>query len=308
MKNIFLHDERLYNSVKNSNYEIFEFKSEAGHIKHTFSKRAIDTMIDGEVFYDLIPPVGFGGPVIVECTSEKKWDLVFEFKEAFEKYCLKNNIVSEEVAFNVPTTNAVDFIDCYELQYVKDSYGIDLEKPLNQIGKEDLSKLWNAVDSGVEYRVIEGEVALNIFKSFLHRTNKNLSTSLYQYLALTGVEDSRNFVAVELSFNNKIMAMSFSQAHEKNVSTLIAAKASRISYFETDKLLKCALYLWAKEKGLQKIWSPKVQLDSRMAIETLVDPVCTGRKIWNEKIYQQLCDIGSVDTRVQYFPAYRIKD
>lgn len=308
MKNIFLNDGQLYNIAKSGNYEVFEFKNEAGRIKHIFSKRAIDTMVDGEVFYDLVSPVGFGGPVIINCIPERKWDLVYEFKEAFQSYCLDNNIVCEEVKFHSPLANAVDFLDCYELEYVKDNYGIDLEKPLDQIGKEDLSKLWNAVDSGVEYRVIEGEVALSVFKSFLHRTNKDLFICLNQYLALTGVEDSRNYVAVELSYNNRIMAMSFSQVQENSVFTLIAAKASRIPHFETDKLLKCALYLWAKEKELLKIWSPNVQLDSRMAIESLVDPVCTGRKIWNEKVYQQLCDIGSVDKRVQYFPAYRMTE
>ncbi|MGB6408497.1 MAG: hypothetical protein WBF39_13550 [Planococcus donghaensis] len=308
MKNIFLNDG-LYNTIKSNNYEVFEFKNEAGHIKHIFSKRAIDTTINGAVFYDLIPPAGYEGPVIINCMPERKWDLVYEFTEAFQAYCLGNNIVCEEVEFNSPLANAVDFLECYELEYVRDNFGIDLTKPLNQIGKEDLSKLWNAIDSGVEYRVIEGDAAVNVFKNYIHRTNKSLYENLNQRLAFAKEESGTvNYVAVEISFNNKVIAMNFSHVQESVVSTLWAAKTSRLQYFETDKLLKCALYLWAKEKGLQKIWSPKEQLHSRMAIETLVAPICTGRKIWNEKVYQELCAAGEIDKRVQFFPAYRVID
>ncbi|MFP3355713.1 hypothetical protein R0K17_00015 [Planococcus sp. SIMBA_143] len=305
MKNIFLNDG-LSNTIKSDNYEVFEFKNEAGHIKHIFTKRSIDKMMDGEVFYDLIPTPGFGGPVVINCIPDRKWDLVFEFTEAFQKYCLENNIVCEEVEFNSPFAHAVDFLDCYELEYVRDSYGMDLEKPLDQIGKEDLSKLWNAIDSGVEYRVIEGEAAINVFKSFVHRSNKEMYKSFNQYLAITEEDGFDDCVAAELSFNNKVIAMNFSQVQESMVYTLFHAKASRLQYFETDNLLKCALYLWAKEKGLQKIWSPKEQLHSRMAIETLVAPICTGRKIWNEEVYQELCAARSIDKRVQFFPAYRV--
>lgn len=304
MKNIFLNDG-LIDTTKSDNYEVFEFKNEAGHIKHIFTKRAIDKIIDGEIFYDLIPTPGFGGPVVINCIPERKWDLVFEFTEAFQNYCLENNIVCEEVEFNFPFANAVDFLDCYELEHVRDSYGMDLEKPLDQIGKEDLSKLWNAIDSGVEYRVIEGEAAINMFKSFVHRSEKEMYKSLNQHLAFAVADGFDDYVAVELSFNNKVIAMSFSQVQKSIVYTLMHAKASRLQYFETDKLLKCALYLWAKEKGIQKIWSPNDQVHSRMAIETLVAPICTGRKIWNEEVYQELCAAGSIDKRVQFFPAYR---
>lgn len=305
MKNIFLNDG-LYNTIKKDNYEIFEFKNEAGHIKHIFSKRAIDTMFNGEVLYDLIPSSGFGGPVVINCIPERKWDLVFEFTEAFQKYCLENNIVCEEVEFNSPLASAIDFLDCYELEYVRDSYGMDLEKPLDQIGKEDLSKLWNAIDSGVEYRVVEGEAAINIFKSFVHRSDKEMYKSLNQHLTSAEIDGFEDYVAVELSFNNKVIAMNFSQVQQSIVYSLMHAKALRLQYFETDKLLKCALYLWAKEKGLQKIWNSKEQLHSRMAIETLVAPVCAGRKIWNEEVYQELCVASNIDKRVQLFPAYRL--
>lgn len=304
MKNIFLNDG-LTNAIKRDNYEVFEFKNEAGHIKHVFSKRAIDTMINGEVFYDLIPPSGFGGPVVINCIPERKWDLVFEFTQAFQKYCLENNIVCEEVEFNSPFTNAVDFLDCYEIEYVRDRYGIDLEKPLDQIGKEDLSKLWYAIDSGVEYSVIEGEAAINIFKSFVHRSDKGMFASLNERLDFGAKHSSGAYVAVELSFNNKVIAMSLSQVQESVVFTLLTAKALRLQLFETDKLLKCALYLWAEEKGIRKIWSPKEQLHSRMANETLVAPICTGRKIWNEEVYHELCNVSSIDKRIQFFPAYR---
>jgi len=162
-------------------YEVFEFQNEDGHIKHVFKKREISGQINGETYFDLVPPVGFGGPMIVNCNSNQKWDLIFEFQQAFEAYCLEHRIVSEEVVFNPPFGNAIDFLNCYELQYVSDSYGIDVTNNLEEISVPDSSELWNAIDSGIEYRVLVNEEAMSGFKEFIKFNNQNFFKEVDEY-------------------------------------------------------------------------------------------------------------------------------
>ncbi|MFC4712914.1 hypothetical protein [Planococcus dechangensis] len=305
MNSIFLNNDLLKVSALKQ-YEVFEFQNEHGHIKHFFEKREIDIQVNGETYYDLVSPAGFGGPMIVMCSVDQKWDLIFDFKRAFEAYCIEQHIVSEAVEFHAPFGHPADFLECYEVDYERESFGIDVTKPLDQIGKEDLSKLWNAIDSGVEYRIFEGEAAIKAFEEFVHRSDKQMYLDVNQYVELIGESTFDDFVVVELSYKNEVLAMSCSSVQEDAVYTHWTSAASSYQYFESEKLLKCALYLWAKEKGLQKAWSPKEKRQSKMAIETLIAPVCTGRKIWNERIYQELCDLGKIDKRVEFFPAYRL--
>lgn len=304
MNSIFQNNEVLKISAPKQ-CEVFEFQNEHGHIKHIFKKREISVQINGETYYDLVSPVGFGGPLILSCNASQKWDLIFDFTRAFEAYCLEHNIVSEQVEFYAPHGHPADFLECYEVEYERDSFGIDVTKPLDQIGKEDLSKLWNAIDSGVEYRVFEGESAISSFRKFVHRTDMQMYSSVNQYFEVMDANTFDDFVVVELIFKNQVLAMSCSRVNEDAVYTHWATSYSRRQYFENDKLLKCALYLWAKEKGFQQAWSTKEKEQSNMEIETLVAPVCTGRKIWNERIYRELCEIGQIDKRVEFFPAYR---
>ncbi|MBT2581223.1 hypothetical protein [Planococcus sp. ISL-109] len=304
MNSIFLNNDLLKVPAPKQ-YEVFEFQNEHGHIQHIFEKREISVQVNGETYYDLASPSGFGGPAIVRFNDDRKWDLIFDFTRAFEAYCLEHHIVSEQVEFHAPFGHPADFLECYEVEYERDSFGIDVTKPLDQIGKEDLSKLWNAIDSGVEYRVFEGKSAISYFQKFVHRTDKQMHSNVKQYIEFIDENAFDDYIVVELSFKNQVLAMSCSRVHEDAVYTHWSTAASKHQYFEADKLLKCALYLWAKENGLQKAWSPKEKKQSKMAIETLVAAVCTGRKIWNERIYQELCNLSNIDKRVDFFPAYR---
>lgn len=303
------------NSIFQNNYiikttapkqcEVFEFQNENGQIKHIFQRQEISVQVDGQSYYDLVSPVGFGGPMILSCHSNQKWDLIFDFTRAFEAFCLEQHIVSEQVEFHAPYGHPADFLECYIVDYERDRFGIDVTKPLDHSGNEDLSKLWNAIDLGVEFRVVEGQSAISSFKKFVQRTDGQIYLDLKKYIEFMDTNAFENFVVVELIYKNQVFAMSCNQIYEDSVYTHCSTASSRRQYFKTDKLLKCALYLWAKETGLQQVWSPDEKNYSRMGIETLIAPVCTGRKIWNNRIYQELCEISNIDKRVRFFPAYR---
>lgn len=268
--------------------EIFEFKNEYGHIKHIFIKYKVNQQIDGKVYYKLKSPSGFGGPKILNCPEEQKWDLIFEFTRAFEEYCLNNQIVYEEVEFLLPYSNPIDFLECYEIEYIKDRKGIDLTESICQIEKEDLSKLWNAVDAGIEYRILEGDMALQTFKDFSFLTNKSIYTNLDCFLRYGSNCNLTNYIAVELSINDKVIAMSYSQVHENEVYTQWIAQITEVHDFDLEKVLKCTLYLTVSKRGYRRIWNSINDNHSILTLETLISPICIGKKVWNKQVFKQL--------------------
>ena len=61
--------------------DTFVFECDCGKIQNTFILRKIETEIDGNDYYDIVTPYGYGGPIILETTDKEK--LLAEYKEAF---------------------------------------------------------------------------------------------------------------------------------------------------------------------------------------------------------------------------------
>ena len=55
---------KLYEKIENGKAKIFEFENENGKITNQFIMRKIEEKIDGETFYDIVTPYGYGGPII----------------------------------------------------------------------------------------------------------------------------------------------------------------------------------------------------------------------------------------------------
>ncbi|NLM45162.1 MAG: GNAT family N-acetyltransferase, partial [Clostridiales bacterium] len=109
---------KLYEKMENGKCEIFEYTCELGTVYHMFIKREIETKVDDTVWYDLITPYGYGGPIIKRCEAGKENALVNEFGHAFAQYCKENNIVSEFIRFHPVIKNSELFKDIYDVIYM----------------------------------------------------------------------------------------------------------------------------------------------------------------------------------------------
>lgn len=304
MKKIFLTDG-LYNIIIDDNYEVFEFKNEAGHIKHIFSKRAIDTSIEGKVYYDLIPLDGFGGPIVVSCRVEQRWDLIYDYIQAFQDYCLENNIVCEEIEFNSALGNVHDFLEWYEVEYVRDNFGIDLANLLKHDVHEQSEDIRDSIDSDLNYRVLESVDAIKIFEDFVKKTNETERYIDENYFKLLIDEVKEEGVVIELRFQDTVIGMCWEIIRKESSYYHCLIISAYHQNIDVDKLLKCTTNLCAKEKRLKKMWDSRKSNKSPCVLETVETQIFKGRKIWNEKIYQQLCDATNIDKRTEFFPAYR---
>jgi len=90
---------RLYENTEKGECVVYEFQSEYGRIRNIFIKREIPYKIDGESYFDIITPYGYGGPVIIESTDDER--LISGYFADFEKYCKNEKIVCAFCRFHL---------------------------------------------------------------------------------------------------------------------------------------------------------------------------------------------------------------
>lgn len=131
--------DKSYESTNDFTVEVkvdtFDFLHSTGTIRHQFHKREIPVRIKGKIYYDLVTPFSYGGPVITKCNDDDKWELVDEFQRTFQTYCEENDIICESINFDPLLSNVVDFACCYEVECAAEATNNEL-----YIGK----KIWNS--------------------------------------------------------------------------------------------------------------------------------------------------------------------
>src|SRR5690606_4634354 len=106
---------KLYEKLEKGTSDIFEYNSSIGSVRHMFIKREIPLSVNGEIYFDLVSPYGYGGPIITEYKLGCKSELLKGFENDFKKYCSDNKIVSEFVRFHPIICNAIDFKGIYNI-------------------------------------------------------------------------------------------------------------------------------------------------------------------------------------------------
>ncbi len=117
---------KLYAIKDNGIHHVFEYKSINGCVYYSFVKRKIDIKIDNNIYYDIITPYGFSGPIILDLKNNKKDELLSEFKNSFDDYCDENNIITDSCRFNPWLKNHLDFSHMYKLIPNFSTLGVDL--------------------------------------------------------------------------------------------------------------------------------------------------------------------------------------
>ena len=156
----------------------YVYKSDAGCVKNLFIKRDIPQFIDGEQYYDIATPYGYGGPYIESCIEGKKNKLLTEYKNDFEQYCRENKIVSEFVRFHPIINNGKDFSQIYDAQCIRKTVGTNLESDdpvADEFSKSARKYVRRAIRDGISWRITKGpqDVSqfLNIYYSTMDRDN-----------------------------------------------------------------------------------------------------------------------------------------
>ncbi|XKE93924.1 GNAT family N-acetyltransferase [Metaplanococcus flavidus] len=326
MKDIYFNQDYglLYEKIENGKCEIYEFQNALGSVRHIFIKREIPIRLpDGEKYYDLTTPYGYGGPVMETADGTDQRKLAQAFVLDFGQYCKRENIVSEFVRFHPVLENAVDFGEFYDTAFMRNTIQTRLaatEDPLlSEYSPSVRRYIRKALKQGVEYQVYVNPESLDKFRElYLQTMERNKADDYYyfdedyfnQCLNLLGPQ----LVIVEVSWKGTVIAMSLNFVSDGVLHVHLTGSLEEYHGLYAPNILQYALLRWGLENNIRlihhgggrtndpddKLYLYKKKYGRAQELEFHV-----GRKIWNSEIYEQLCREAAVEVKSCFFPAYR---
>ena len=303
----------------------YDFDSESGSVHHMFICREIPFLIDGEQYYDIITPYGYGGPLIVNANEGKKQELCKEFGAAFAAYCERERIISEFVRFHPVMNNAVDFQDIYHPIYMRKTLGTNLsdyDDPVqSEFSKSCRKNIRKALNNGVSYRVTEAPDSIDGFYDIYRSTMKRDHASKFYFIDRKYFDNLINLIRdnvlfIEALYEEKTIAAGLFLLSDGVIHVHLSGTLSDYLYLSPAYILRYAAALWGKEHGYRLIhhgggtsnsednslYLFKKQFSVNTAFEFYV-----GKKIWNKEVYDAAVRISG-NEHGDFFPQYRKLD
>ncbi len=312
---------KLYQKIENGQAKIFEYEDENGKISNQFLVRQIPEKVNEEIYYDLVTPYGYGGPIIERLNGEKE-KLLEKFEKEFSKYCLENKIVSEFVRFHPIVKNYEDFGKMYNAVYMRKTLitKLDEEDPIkNQFSKSCRKNIRQALNKGITYKVTKSPDNLSNFKEIYYSTMDRNNATDYYYFDDDYFNDilknfKENVLLVEAIYENKTIACGLYFVYNNTIHIHLSGTLTEYLYLSPAYILRYAVTLWGIENGYKLIHhgggtsnseENSLYLFKRNFAKIYDTDFYIGKKIWNEEIYDKLCIIKNVDKNEDFFPAYR---
>lgn len=311
---------KLYEKIENGIAYVFIYEDENGKITNQFLKREIPDKVNGEIYYDLVTPYGYGGPIIEYSNNKEK--LLENFEKEFSKYCIENNIVSEFIRFHPIIKNYNDFEKIYNAKYMRKTLitKLDEEDPItNQFGKSCRKNIRQSISRGVNYKVTRAPEKIDGFKEVYFSTMDRNGAEDYYYF-----EDEyfnnilkyyrENVVLVEATYEEKIIAAGLYFVYKDIIHIHLSGTLSEYLYLSPAYILRYAITNWGIENGYKLIHHGGGRSNSendslytfkRNFAKIYDADFYIGSKIWNQEIYDKLCEINKIDKDETFFPVYR---
>ena len=154
--------------------DTFSFKCVYGKVTNTFILRKAKWQIDGQDYYDIVTPYGYGGPLAENVTDIER--LMDEYRKAFEHYCQEKHIICEFIRFHL-----FDNVNVREHYY-----------------GETLHLLDNVVVDTT------GDFEDHIWKRYEHKVRKNVNKAIKNGLEIV-IENNLNHLQGFLDIYNSTM-------------------------------------------------------------------------------------------------------
>lgn len=313
----------LYEEIEKGSCQLFEFDHPLGHVRHLFIKREIPVLLGAERYFDIVTPYGYGGPLMTGCAPEHRDELSSAFTEAFAHYCLKERVISEFIRFHPVLGNAMDFEHSYEVQYMRETVGTAIaafdhpvEAEFSSSARKNIRK---ALRDGVEFRSTLGPKDLKEFQRvYVETMDRNHADPFYyfeeSYFNRLLEAFGEQLLLVEALFEGQVIGMELHFVYNDVLHTHLSGTYSQFHLLSPVYVMQYATVLWAKEHGIRLIHGGGGRTNStddsllrfkqQFAKHTRF-AFYSGRKIWNEEIYQKLCEETNTSVTEEFFPAYR---
>lgn len=323
MKDIYFDENygKLYEDVEHGKAIVYKCKTENGEIVNQFIKREIPVIIDGEKYYDIVTPYGYGGPYIVECKDRNK--LIKDYEDSFTKYCLENNIVAEFVRFHPLFDNYKDLEEVYHPFYNRHTLGTNLkdyDDPVqSEFSKSCRQNIRKKLEMGMNYRVTINPTNFEQFKKCYYSTMERNEATDYYYFDDDYFKKIHNFygpntILVETILNNETIAAGLYYICNKTIHIHLSGTLKEYLHLSPAYILRYGVTKWGKENGYEMIHhgggrssseEDSLYLFKKQFAKNTKFDFYLGKKIWNQQIYDELCNRVNVSKDEEFFPAYR---
>ncbi|TWT01917.1 GNAT family N-acetyltransferase [Planomicrobium sp. CPCC 101079] len=325
MMDIFFEEEygKLYENLENGKCEIFNFSHPLGTVKHLFIKRKIPQTVQGENYFDIITPYGYGGPLITSCKTENKTQLIEEFHKAFYQYCQEHRIVSEFIRFHPILKNAEDFESCYKVKFMRNTVGTNLkdyEDPVqSEFSKSTRKSIRKALREGLECRITRKPDNLDTFKELYYATMKRIGADSFYYFDDSYFSRCLEFfgehiVLVEAVYEEQVIGAELHFYYNNLIHTHLSGTLEDFHHLSPVYVMTFAIAEWGKKNGADLVHAgggttnnpdDSLYLFKKKFGQNTEFKFHIGQKVWNEAVYSELCEMAGAGTDEEFFPAYR---
>ena len=325
MKDIYFDENygKLYEKVEKGKAVVFRCETKNGIIINQFIKREIPLIIDDNIYYDIVTPYGYGGPYIEKCFNKEK--LLDDYEKQFGKYCEENNIVAEFVRFHPIYKNYLDFKNIYNCSFDRYTLATNVKDYDNPVDEEFSSScrktIRQVLKKGISFKMIENpsKEDMNVFKKIYYKNMIRKQADEYYFFDdkyFNNIYDMfmGKFVIAESIYDSKVIATGLYFVTNHNIHAHLSGTDTEYLSLSPAYVLKYGTVLWAKEHRINYIHygggtdssldNPLYQFKCKFAQNTKFE-FWLGKKVWNKKIYDQLCCKANASTNEEYFPAYR---
>lgn len=315
---------KLCEPVDNGTCETFTLKTKYGTVKNMFIKRQAPHLLDGEQYFDIVTPYGYGGPVICEATDKEK--LLKEYGAAFSAYCRENNIICEFVRYHPIYRNYEDFASVYQTEYSRHTVGTNLkdyDDPVqSEFSKTARREVRKAESVGVTCIINPHPDNLDIFRKFYEETmDRNNAGAMYYfpdeyYRKLTTVL-KEHVLEIQAVLDGEIVASEIYFITGNLMHAHLLGVNQKLLEIGGGVYIEATAAKWGKENGYQYIHhgggrsaaedDPLYKYKKKFGKNTEFD-FYMGRKIWNQTAYDRMVALRKAEREITnpgYFPEYR---
>lgn len=242
---------------------IFECKTEFGSIKNLFIMRKIPMLVDGEQYYDLSSPYGYGGPYIENCQPGRKQELLSEYEKQFGKYCREHKIVSEFVRFHPIVENGIDFKEIYNAECIKHAVGTSLEK--DNPAQEEFSKscrknIRKALNAGVQWKIAKSPQSISSFIKVYYSTMDRNEVGKFYYFSESYFQKclelfGENIILVEAVYEGNVIVAGFYICYGPVIHAHLSGTLREYIHLSPAYVIKYATAVWGKSMAINSaLW------------------------------------------------------
>lgn len=300
----------------------FRFECAYGVITNLFLKRKINISLpDGVQYYDAVTPYGYGGPVIHSATDKEQ--LIAAYMERFRAYAIKENIIAEFVRFHPLIDNGVDFKEAYKAIYDRKTVGTNLTyedvigTEFSKHKRKDIRKTLKNPD--IRYEVDENPSTLEDFVEIYYSTMDRDGAGDYYYFKPEYFQKmldklKGHITTGKVFLGEKLIAMGVYFRYGQFLHAHLSGTLSEYLEYSPANILKYALAIYGHENGYRVIHygggssrsedNGLYQFKREFGKNTVFD-FYIAKKVWNDDVYQRICEAAGVDVKADFFPAYR---